>query len=65
MAEKFRADEAERIGLVSKVLPDEELLPYVRSVADRLAAYYPSTKHSFPADARKQAYTFLDHYLKQ
>jgi 2-(1,2-epoxy-1,2-dihydrophenyl)acetyl-CoA isomerase len=31
------ANEAERIGLVSKVLPDEELLPFTRKFARRLA----------------------------
>jgi 2-(1,2-epoxy-1,2-dihydrophenyl)acetyl-CoA isomerase len=32
------AREAERIGLVNKVLPDAELMPYVRALAQRLAA---------------------------
>jgi len=50
LAEKFRADEAERIGLVSKVLPDEELLPYVRSVADRLAGFAPLTLRAIKAN---------------
>ena len=33
-------------------------------VPDRLVAYYPPTAHSFPRDARKQAYEFLDRILK-
>ncbi|MBI1913309.1 MAG: hypothetical protein HYS12_00910 [Planctomycetes bacterium] len=33
--------------------------------AGRLAAYYPSAKHSFPPDARKKAYKFLDQHLKK
>jgi dienelactone hydrolase len=33
-------------------------------VSDRLVAYYPPTAHSFPRDARKQAYEFLDRILK-
>ncbi|MGD9536106.1 MAG: enoyl-CoA hydratase/isomerase family protein [Alphaproteobacteria bacterium] len=32
------AQEAERIGLVNRVLPDDELMPFVRSFARRLAA---------------------------
>jgi enoyl-CoA hydratase/carnithine racemase len=32
------AVEAERIGLVNKVLPDDALLPHVRAVAERIAA---------------------------
>jgi 2-(1,2-epoxy-1,2-dihydrophenyl)acetyl-CoA isomerase len=39
--EPVSASEAERIGLVSKTLPDEELMPYVRSVAAKLAASAP------------------------
>jgi 2-(1,2-epoxy-1,2-dihydrophenyl)acetyl-CoA isomerase len=36
-AEFVSAEEAERIGLVNKVLPDAELLPHVRQVAERIA----------------------------
>jgi acetyl esterase/lipase len=31
---------------------------------DRLRAYYPDSKHDFPADARKAAYEFLDKHLR-
>lgn len=37
LAEKIPAADAERIGLVWKVLPDEELLPYAQQLAARLA----------------------------
>jgi 2-(1,2-epoxy-1,2-dihydrophenyl)acetyl-CoA isomerase len=37
LAEKIPAAEAERIGLVWKVLPDEELLPYALTTATQLA----------------------------
>lgn len=37
LAEKLPAAEAERIGLVWKVLPDEELLPYALTTATQLA----------------------------
>jgi 2-(1,2-epoxy-1,2-dihydrophenyl)acetyl-CoA isomerase len=41
--DKFDAAEAERIGLVSHVLPDDDLMPYVIGKAERIA--------SFPAPA--------------
>lgn len=41
LAERFGAEEAERIGLVSKVLPDAELMDHVRGVARRLADSAP------------------------
>lgn len=37
LAEKLTAADAERIGLVWKVLPDEELLPYAQQLAAHLA----------------------------
>ena len=40
--EPLPAAEAERLGLVSKVLPDEELLPHVRTVAERLLNFSPT-----------------------
>lgn len=43
LAEKFRAPDAARIGLVSEVLPDDELLPYVRDKAARTAGFAPLT----------------------
>src|SRR6185437_2420601 len=36
-AEFVSAEEALRIGFVNKVLPDAELLPHVREVAERIA----------------------------
>jgi 2-(1,2-epoxy-1,2-dihydrophenyl)acetyl-CoA isomerase len=41
LAERFDAAEAERIGLVSKTLPDTELMNHVRGVARRLAESAP------------------------
>ena len=41
LAERFNAAEAERIGLVSKVLPDGELMAHVQAVARRLLASAP------------------------
>jgi 2-(1,2-epoxy-1,2-dihydrophenyl)acetyl-CoA isomerase len=43
LAEKFDAAEAARIGLVSAVLPAEELLPFVREKAARVAGFAPLT----------------------
>ena len=50
LAEKFRAPEAERIGLVSAVLPDEELLPFVRAKAERVAGFAPLTVRAIKAN---------------
>jgi 2-(1,2-epoxy-1,2-dihydrophenyl)acetyl-CoA isomerase len=36
LGERFDAAEAQRIGLVARVLPDAELLPHVRELAQRL-----------------------------
>jgi len=41
MPDKFGADEAERIGLVSRTVDDAELLPAVSALAQRLAAAAP------------------------
>jgi len=41
MSPRFDADEAARIGLVSKVLPDEALMAHVNTVADDLAGAAP------------------------
>ena len=41
LSPRFDAEEAARIGLVSKVLPDEELMTHVRAVADDLAGAAP------------------------
>jgi len=43
LSERFDATEAERIGLVAKVLPDADLMEHVRSQAARLLASAPLT----------------------
>ena len=50
MAEKFSAAEAERMGLVSRCLPDGELMPEVLRVADRIAGFAPLTLRSIKAN---------------
>ena len=50
LAEKFRAADAERIGLVSAVLPDDELLPFVRARAERVAGFAPLTVRAIKAN---------------
>jgi 2-(1,2-epoxy-1,2-dihydrophenyl)acetyl-CoA isomerase len=50
LAEKFRAPEAERTGLVSAVLPDAELLPFVRARAERVAGFAPLTVRAIKAN---------------
>jgi dienelactone hydrolase len=37
----------------------------LHAAADKLSAHYPKVGHSFPADARKVAYEFLDKHLKK
>ncbi|HLU26566.1 MAG TPA: enoyl-CoA hydratase-related protein [Longimicrobiales bacterium] len=39
--ELISAEEAERIGLVDAVVPDEELVPYTRKLAEAIAAHSP------------------------
>ena len=41
VGEPISADEALRIGLVSRVVPNDELLPQARALADRIAAGAP------------------------
>jgi 2-(1,2-epoxy-1,2-dihydrophenyl)acetyl-CoA isomerase len=43
LAEKFDAETAARIGLVSEVLEDDELLGFVREKAERVAGFAPLT----------------------
>ena len=41
LSDRFTADDAERFGFVSAVLPDDALMDHVRSVAERLLAAAP------------------------
>ena len=50
LAEKFRAEEALRIGLVSAVLPDGELMSFVRAKAERVAGFAPLTLRAIKAN---------------
>jgi 2-(1,2-epoxy-1,2-dihydrophenyl)acetyl-CoA isomerase len=50
LAEKFPAREAERIGLVSRCLPDAELMGEVERVAGRIARFAPLTVHAMKAN---------------
>ena len=50
LAEKFRADDAARIGLVSAVLPDDQLLDFVRAKAERVAGFAPLTLRAIKAN---------------
>jgi 2-(1,2-epoxy-1,2-dihydrophenyl)acetyl-CoA isomerase len=43
LAERFRADEALRIGLVTAVMPGEALMDFVREKAKRVAGFAPLT----------------------
>lgn len=37
----------------------------LHNAEDRLVGYYPPGKHDFPAEARKQAYAFVDRHLRK
>jgi 2-(1,2-epoxy-1,2-dihydrophenyl)acetyl-CoA isomerase len=50
LAEKFRAAEAEEIGLVSRMVPDGELMGEVRRVAERIAGFAPLTMRAIKAN---------------
>jgi 2-(1,2-epoxy-1,2-dihydrophenyl)acetyl-CoA isomerase len=50
LAEKFRAPDAERFGLVSRVVPDGELMGEVRRVAERVAGFAPLTMRAIKAN---------------
>jgi 2-(1,2-epoxy-1,2-dihydrophenyl)acetyl-CoA isomerase len=50
LAEKFRAADAERIGLVSRVVADGELMGEVRRVAERVAGFAPLTMRAIKAN---------------
>jgi 2-(1,2-epoxy-1,2-dihydrophenyl)acetyl-CoA isomerase len=50
LAEKFRAEEALNIGLVSAILPDAELMDFVRAKAARAAGFAPLTMAAIKAN---------------
>jgi 2-(1,2-epoxy-1,2-dihydrophenyl)acetyl-CoA isomerase len=50
MPEKFRADEALRIGLVTAVVPDDEFADFIRDKATRAASFAPLTAASIKAN---------------
>lgn len=48
---------------VREVMKAAEGVYQLHGAEKDLSAYYPAGKHAFPADARKEAYEFLDRYL--
>ena len=50
LAEKFGAEEALRIGLVSAILPDDELMSFVYARAKRIAGFAPLTLRAIKAN---------------
>ena len=50
LAEKFGSADAARIGFVSAVLPDDQLLDFVRGKAERAAGFAPLTLRSIKAN---------------
>lgn len=65
LAEKFGADEAERIGLVSRSVRADQLARHVRQVAERLAGFAPLTlaavKENLVASPHTSFVEQLDH----
>lgn len=59
LLDKYTAADAERWGLVNKVVPKEELLPAAKEWANRIAQYSPTAlrflKSAFNADTEHQA----------
>ena len=58
LLEQYPAEQAERWGLVNKVVPAEELMPAAKAWVNQLAQYSPTAirflKHSFNADTDHQ-----------
>jgi 2-ketocyclohexanecarboxyl-CoA hydrolase len=58
LLEQYSAEQAERWGLVNKVVPAEELMPAAKAWVNQLAQYSPTAirflKHSFNADTDHQ-----------
>ena len=50
LAEKFDADDAERIGYVTRTVDDGDLMKVVREVADKVAASVPLTVRAIKAN---------------
>lgn len=62
LSPRFDAHEAERIGLVSRTLPDGDLMPHVRSVADDLVHSAPIALRQMKAnlnDAERLSFSEL------
>ena len=59
LLEQYSAEQAERWGLVNKVVPAEELMPAAKAWVNQLAQYSPTAirflKHSFNADTDHQS----------
>jgi 2-(1,2-epoxy-1,2-dihydrophenyl)acetyl-CoA isomerase len=63
LAEKFTAEDAERMGLVTRRLPDDQLIPEVHRVAARLAAMAPLALRQVKANLNDAARLPLDQLL--
>jgi len=57
-------DDDFEVSGVKDVMTAAALVYKLHNATDRLAANYPTTGHSFPPEARKIAYEFLDKHLK-
>ena len=65
LSERFTADDAERFGLLARVLPDEELMSTVRQIAEKLSKSAPIAlqriKANFNDSERLSFSEALDH----
>jgi 2-(1,2-epoxy-1,2-dihydrophenyl)acetyl-CoA isomerase len=65
LGERINANEAERIGLVNRVVPDHDLLPVARAIADQAADAAPLAFAGLKANLNDADHLRLDDLLRQ
>ncbi len=64
LGDRIDAEEAVRIGLVNRVVPDEDLLPVAQAVAEQVAAAAPLTLAGLKANLNDADYLRLDDLMR-